>query len=429
MFRRNSHHKQKGQSLTEVALFLPLFLVLIAGLTEIGQFVLTANRVSSASRSSTRFAANGGEDQGIRDVALNSVTQTLPLDADRWDIWAIRGTINDTGTGFDDWYFEEVYGVGNTRTYTEIVNNENGLQEQVLRELKRGTDGVQRQINAAGVQFAGSFVSYDAESILGFDTFVGEFFTVTDFNVMRAFPSTSTTAGCNAFPIAMHPDIRSVSDPDDATVSANDFPASNLFSYPPSPPSYSDFPSHTDNVVFDEASEGDLFYIKEGEGAGSFGWIVWNEYGSSDANRLAEALTWPGNSQNYRDTQNSNSGWTEQLEETYGTDRPVVGFINRGTGSSIDDTDLSQGSILGVTTGSVNSNAVREAINTHIDRERLLRVIIYDPDSTTGSGDNTEYEVERFALFRLIGYSLSGGNDSWILAEFVRLDDSCGQTG
>ncbi len=88
---------QEGQSLVELALFLPLVLMLIAGVSEIGQMLLTTNRVQSAVRSATRFGSNGGENAGMVIVGLNTVTQTLPLDSDRWDMWIIRGLTNNTG--------------------------------------------------------------------------------------------------------------------------------------------------------------------------------------------------------------------------------------------------------------------------------------------------------------------------------------------
>ena len=70
-------HKQKqsqrGQSLVEVALFFPIFIILLAGLVEVSQLLITQNRVSSAARAGARFASNGGEDVGI------STSSSTPL--------------------------------------------------------------------------------------------------------------------------------------------------------------------------------------------------------------------------------------------------------------------------------------------------------------------------------------------------------------
>ena len=42
--------KEKGQSLVEVALFLPIFLVIIAGLVEVSNILVTQNSVHNAAR-------------------------------------------------------------------------------------------------------------------------------------------------------------------------------------------------------------------------------------------------------------------------------------------------------------------------------------------------------------------------------------------
>ena len=73
------HTKHTGQSLVEVALFLPILIILLAGIVELSQLVITQNRVSNAARAATRFGANGGEDEGIVIVALDTVTQTLDI--------------------------------------------------------------------------------------------------------------------------------------------------------------------------------------------------------------------------------------------------------------------------------------------------------------------------------------------------------------
>ena len=417
--QQQQQRKQLGQSLTEVALFLPLFIVLISGLAEVGQYLLTANRVSTAARASARFAANGGQDEGVRDIALNTVTQTLPLDEDLWDLWSIRGSVNVSGTGFnDDWAFEHIYGVGATETYSEV--NEVALQKMVLDELQKDDTGTEQQVIAAGVEFAGSYVSYDAESILGLNQFLGEFFTVTDLNIMRTFPYEPNTNGCTAFPIMVGDGVRSVTDPDDDSDVETDFPDADQFHHPADPPSYGDFTLHDPNLPFESASEGDVFYLKLGSGSGSFGWAFWNTYNSANAPDLAASLSWPGNSTDY--TSEGSGPWPQELVDQYGTDKPVVGYINP---NDITDSSLGLTDLVSVKTGSVNSSDVNAALVSHIDNERVLRVMVWD--ESVGTGVNTTYKIKRFVLVRLIGYRLQGGNDSWILAEFIRIDESCGQ--
>ena len=116
------HWKQKtaGQSLAEAAMIFPILVLLVVGLVEASQLVLVQNRVSTAARSGARFGANGGEDVGILNVTLNTVTQTLPLEESEWDIWVIRGEVDENRIiQPDDFTFTHVYGFGQTTLYTQ----------------------------------------------------------------------------------------------------------------------------------------------------------------------------------------------------------------------------------------------------------------------------------------------------------------------
>ncbi|MCA9967607.1 MAG: pilus assembly protein, partial [Anaerolineales bacterium] len=97
------HHtiRERGQSLVEFSLFLALvFIPMLAGLVEVSQYMVTQNRISTAARAAARFGANGGQDEGMVIVAQSTVSQTvrMNLSPDVWDIWSIRGRIDNTGT-------------------------------------------------------------------------------------------------------------------------------------------------------------------------------------------------------------------------------------------------------------------------------------------------------------------------------------------
>lgn len=165
--RHFTEAREKGQSLVEVALFFPIFLVVLAGVVEVSHLVITQNRVSNAARSAARFAANGGEDAGMVNVALNTVTQTLEITDDVWDIWSIRGTLNDGGTGFDEWEFTHIYGISNTTQAPEV--DQTALQQRVLAELQVDHQGTTNPQNASGLRIVGTYAIHDVESILGLD--------------------------------------------------------------------------------------------------------------------------------------------------------------------------------------------------------------------------------------------------------------------
>lgn len=82
-------NKQKGQSIIEFALVLPLFLLLVFGLFYIGMFFADYLTLSSIARSSAREAAIIQDVNEIQNkypkVKEKYKNATLPMDIYRWD--------------------------------------------------------------------------------------------------------------------------------------------------------------------------------------------------------------------------------------------------------------------------------------------------------------------------------------------------------
>ncbi len=423
----NNRRREKGQSLVEVALFLPIFLVILAGLIEVSQLVITQNRVSQAARVASRFGANGGQDEGMVIVALNSITQTLGMAEDEWDLWVVRGEVNEAGTAIVDatWEFNHAYGISNTVRFSSI--DEDAIKTQVLDELQAvlpsSPSSNDYEDMVGGIEFVGLFALHDIESILGLDAipYLTDLYTIRGFSYMRQIGETTVvTNGCDAFPIALRTDIRSVTPPNQG---GNPYPPANEFDYPdgrhgaPPPPEYTDFIYHRPNIPLDEAREGDIFFVQQGFGSGNFGWLAWNQGIAVSANTLANSLNWPGDSVDYVDHNDGGQPAT-----------PLYPHVVRGYVNPMDTSDLDMqiGDWVAANTGSINSNAMNDVLEDHIDKERQLRLIIWDDSAQTGS--NGMYRLSGFGVFRLHGYHLSQGQGgSWILAEFIRLDNSCGQ--
>jgi hypothetical protein len=413
----NRKLSQRGQSLVETALFFPIFIIMLAGLIEISHLLITQNRVSSAARASTRFLSNGGTNEGTGTVVLNTVTQTLEMGTGVWDIWAIRGKVNNSGDAILDtsWEFEHVFGDLTTERSADINQTGEGFKTRVLDELQLGIADTQ---DIAGIDFVGTFAIHDVESILGLDVLpqlVG-MNSIESLSIMRvAANKLEPTAGCTGFPIAVHEGVRSVTAP--GSGGADDYPAGQ-FDYPDNPePEYERFINHVENVPLAQAEEGYLYLVQNGFGDGNFGWLRWNTGVSANANRLEDSLTWPGNSNDYTPS----SGGQGVPGSGFG---PVDGFIEP---TDPTDHEMQVDDWVAANTGSINASFVRSNLQGHIDTERQLRLIVWDQAADPGS--NGRYHISGFAIFRLIGYSLSqnGQNGSWILAEFIRWDNSCGQ--
>lgn len=418
----NQHPSEKGQSLVEVALFFPIFVILLAGLVEVSQLLITQNRVSSAARASTRFASDGGEDAGMITIIHNNVTQTLQTGDDVWDIWSIRATLNAQGNDFASWSFTQIYGISNTVRAPSV--DEQAIRDRVLDEIQRDEFDNQSSAIAADLQIVGTYAIHDVDSILGLDAMaqLAGFSSLDALSVMRITATgQQVTNGCAAFPIAVHEGARSVTAPG---TGSNPYPNSGEFDYPSNPPVYESFVGrgHTDNVSLLDAEEGDVFKVQNGFGNGNFGWLVWNEGISANANTLEDSLDWPGNSTNYNPCSGSGCGGSAVPGSGYND--VVQGYIEPGDPT---DQELHVGDWVGASTGSINSNGVQTVIEEHVDLDRALRLVVWN--NSDAQGANGRYQISGFAVFRIIGYSLNqGGGGSWILAEFIRWDDSCGQT-
>jgi hypothetical protein len=411
---------QRGQSLVEVALFFPIFIILLAGLVEVSQLLVTQNKVSSAARASTRFLSNGGEDTGITTVLLNTITQTLNIEDDVWDVWSIRATVNDAGNGFDDWQFTQVYGISNTVRSSSVDESE--IQAQVLEELRTDENNSSSDAIAVDLQIVGTYAIHDVDSILGLDAMeqLAGFSSLNALSIMRiTADGLVITNGCSAFPIAVHEGSRSVTAPG---TGSNPYPNAGEFDYPSNPPVYESFVNHQDNRPLLDAQEGDVFRVQNGFGEGNFGWLVWNTGVTANANTLENSLGWPGDSTNYNPCSGAGCPGGAGIPGS-GFSSNVRGYIEPGDPT---DQSLHVEDWVAASTGTINSNGVRTVIEEHVDLDRAIRMVVWN--NSTGTGVNGRYQISGFAIFRIVGYRLNqGGGGSWILAEFIRWDDSCGQ--
>ena len=409
--------REKGQSLVEVALFFPIFLIILAGVVEVSQLIVTKNRVTEAARTASRFGANGGENAGITTVALNTITQTLDMNPEYWDIWTVRGTIDGNGNGFvpNTWEFEHTYGLAQTQAFTNVVESE--IQSNVLEQLQKNASGQTVVSSAADLRFVGTYIQHDVESILGLDAIANltGYNSVSDLSIMRFIGVDQVvTGGCDAFPIAVNEGIRSVTNPN--LGQNNPYPELSEFKNA-SPPEYEDFIYHKDNAKLADATEGTVFKIFNGSGSGNFGWLKWNVgLNGTSPNQIA-SLEWPGNSTNYDPPCN------EQNPSCQSTGVNGEKFWGYAEPDDPTDREMHIGDWVAAATGSMAS--VDGALDKHITQGRTLRLPIWDNYSDE-PGSNAQYQISGYAIFRLHGYDLSG-NGSWILAEFIRFDQSCGQ--
>ena len=214
-----------------------------------------------------------------------------------------------------------------------------------------------------------------------------------------------STDGCLAFPLAIDNGLRTLNFPGQG---GNPFPNATDFEYPSMATDYYNFyfnhpPIGSEPVSILQAQEGYIFKVDNPD------WLVWNEFVADDATTLSANMSFPGRSGDY--TVAAHAGMNPP-----GYGNPVYGYFEPGDPSDehMHENDLVRGS-------NVNGSSITGVLNGHIDNERTLRFIVYD--TTNG----TDYTIERFGIFRILGYNLSAGTP-WLLVEFVNWDTSCGQS-
>ena len=419
--QRNSR-AQWGQSLTEVALVLPIILLIIAGLVEISNLIVSQSKLDAAVRKAARFGAQGGIDEGMRISMLQAVTPTLDLDPTFWDVYVIRATVNDTGSGYvpGSWSMDPLYGLQNTRPVASI--NQGEVQGEILANLNQQDAG---SALAANYQIVGMMAFHNVDSILGLDNFIRGLNTVRAFSVMRItpVPTARMTNGCQAFPIAVEAGARSLN-------TVTDFPLPPSFEFPTEAdeiPLLSDFyygsnlpaPRSMLNagsgyifvIPFNGASAGDT-----AAAPGTFDFTRWDWFNVINMQTaLATSLTWPGNTRAAcANPAGGDPGW----------EHPILGC-------GIDN-DLQNGDPVRVSTANVDTNAIKDQLDEHIDRSRTMRIMLFDrddpPPPAAGYGYSADQmrKVSNFAIARPLGYNLEAGQPNWILFQFVGLDASCG---
>lgn len=106
MLKRRS---QRGQTLVEFALILPIFIVVLAGLFDLGRAVFAYNTISNASRESVRVAI---VNQTQADVEAEAMKQAVSLGLSASDVTITYGDPSGVGT------CSSPYGLGCRATVT-----------------------------------------------------------------------------------------------------------------------------------------------------------------------------------------------------------------------------------------------------------------------------------------------------------------------
>lgn len=416
-FRR----QEDGQSLAEAALILPVLIILIAGVVEVSHMAVTQSRITSAARSGARFGANGGEDTGMVETTLRTAIETIGDDESVWDIWIIRAQVDDMGDiPIDDFSFDHVYGLGQTSRFTDTstITFTNDLRLKIEAQLQLDESATPGGADSSGLRVVGVYALYDIDSIIGLNILpnLAGLRSMKGYSIMRQASlaaSVNLTSGCNGvFPLILHEQTRNMNELEFGVL------VEGNFTYPTgsNEPRWEDFvvppdlngDGFPDSLDISEGIEGVAYYFPYAPfAAQSMGWLRWNDSitgvggGSSILN---ESLLWPGN----------NTLYAGQPGDT-----PAGALRGYAEPGDPTDTTMHLNDWVVGEPSDFTASGVLGTLNNHIDSERALRVVLWEPAPSGGN-----YVISGFAIFRIAGYQ----TNNWILLEFVRMDRSCGQT-
>lgn len=488
---------EPGQSLVETALVLPILIILLVGIVELSNVLNTQNKLTTASRIAAGFgAANYDRDdfstttaQAMGQVALNTVTETLVMATNRWDIWSIKARTNKDGTAFSVFTHTKVFGDESVLTVAEWNALVPGVQSDMLEALRSVCSGDPCD-EAADIEVVASVPYYAPDPILGLPLL--EFLNLDrqrGLTVMRV-GETPDVYGCPVLPIAVRLDQWSLYpsnwwDPETETYAQpfSWYPGHDVQPFPPLDDKIWEFPdcdkpnpadcagnkvpipqytndgldpftvpisttmtlaqlqtSGTDwpkNVPGTPLSPtlglqvpiGYIFWAREetDDLGGNFGWLSWN--GDPDADKLRDSLGPPaGDFMQYYPGSRADNGELVNINR-----------YDEGERSGNSDGWLSVGEWVEGTPGNKDSAGkagvkqwVYDDALSSAAKSRPVTIIVFD-ELNADSGSNTNYRVAGFVMARILGYSFGGstGNSSslyegkWIVFELLGPATQC----
>lgn len=480
---------ETGQSLVETALAIPILIILLVGIVELSNVLNTQNKITTASRNAADFgAANYDRDNfatttapAMGQVALNTVTETLIMDTNRWDIWSIRARTNEDGTAFSVFTHTKVFGNESVLTVDEWNARVPKVQSDMLAALRSVCDGGDTCDDAADIEVVASVPWYAPDPILGLPLL--EFLDLArqrGLTVMRVGESPEV-AICPLLPIAIRLDQWSLYpsdwyDPKTDTMAPpliHQYPGHDVQPFPPKDrkiweyptcdkinptscqqkdgppiPSYTngsldpmsiappmtlqyldtdetEWPLNIPGTPLGEALNmkgrvGYIYWAREQVGdPGNFGWLSWD--GSNDANKLKDSLAPPaGDFMRYYPDSRADEGDLTNLPP---------GEISGNGDGWLDIGEWVEGA-----PGNMDSAGKQglqqwihdQTIQNAINKGHGVPLIVFD-QTNNDTGSKVNYRVAAFVIARILGYSFGGstGNSSnlyggkWIVFELI----------
>ena len=442
--KRWAGSNNRGQSLVEMAIALPVLLIMLIGVFEVGWALRGYIVLTNVNREATRFAVKSGTlNFSIKDPAtvgyevvlshtLASLAEQLPLnfyEPDPNNTMIISHFVADTGLPcarvrnnplryeFDDscdcsiddpddpqWFTrDDLIAHPGDPNYPHYYRSF-GITQTTRLDYQKQIVDMKLQNNKLNCALLKSNPDASIANTANNMIIIEHFFDQPQL-IGVPFISNQLT---DPIPLYTHTAMRVVTERD-ININNTIGPACEV--YPIIFPEEILFDPNLDGNVdydpFNPPSNGIPIDAFEGSGRGSFGWLNWNP-GTNDEVYIAEELYNPRLS----------------MQDFMGlTSPPDLDPDSTNTGLNIGDWVSSS-------TGTVTSSEVQNQL-TDLNEKPYIRVPVYDRSEGHGSG--TGYHITHFALISInrvclpsnqCGQSLGlNGSDKVIFATFLRFDD------
>jgi hypothetical protein len=377
---------RRGQSLVETSIMLPILLIILVGIVELGFALANQMSVTTSAREGARYGARFGPtnepevNDAILDVVHETPSEIFSLDETRADVYVARAKTDETGhidsssTSFSApsyWVFEPLQDIAS-------VPGTLVTPAQIEEDLDYAPD-----MAVIVVQ-----VFYDHRSVLGLPIVaqLSDQIPIGTYTVMRIEPSQKLSPCC-LYPLAIK---------------------GETLLGPPA------------------RKEGDTFdgWIKDDIQIGNFGWMRWDPASSSgNANALVDRLQNPclatRDYANPRDTGDTslNAGDLVMGDSGAVNANAVRAEMDKLCGA---DTDSDYQSNHG-------NDYCQGDVGYDGDGAWSIRIPVYD--TIVDSGSNFKYQVYDFAIIQILDYYIPAGQEVRLTTRFVSWDHKACKVG
>ncbi len=237
--------QQKGQSIVEVAFALPMLLLLVVGIVELGFALNAYNQTINAAREGARFGSLGGSDTAVMSIVQGAASALTQYDDSNSDLYVVRAEL--TGTAPNCSVITDTFSCNPVLDSVQLDTSCVSGAEILSRLEPQGIENCELEVLAVDLY-------YRSPSLLGLPLVkqLSEAVSMRSLTVMRMETPRPLSAVCNAYPIAVH------------------------------------------RAKLEGHEEEDIGDIMNGTGEGNFGWLRWpDDPSGGSAGTLEDALTRP----------------------------------------------------------------------------------------------------------------------------------------